>query len=119
MESKRYSYQRNQWRFKFSWPTFDNVFFSANLNGVMCLCLWRFGNILVYRVMVRVMVFNATSNNNSAISWRSLLLVEETGGSGENHRPTASHWQTLSYNVVSSPPRHERESNFRGVRHWL
>jgi hypothetical protein len=42
------------------------------------------------------MVFIATFNNFSVISWRSVLLVEETGGSGENHRPVASHWQTLS-----------------------
>jgi hypothetical protein len=27
------------------------------------------------------MVFNATFNNSSVISWRSVLLVEETGGS--------------------------------------
>ena len=32
----------------------------------------------------RVMVINATFNNMSGISWRSLLFVEETG---ENHRP--------------------------------
>jgi hypothetical protein len=31
------------------------------------------------RVRVRVMVFNATSNNISVISWRPVLLVEETG----------------------------------------
>ena len=37
------------------------------------------------------MVFNATSNNISAISWWSDLLVEETGGPGENSRPVASH----------------------------
>ena len=37
------------------------------------------------------MVFSATFNNISAISWRSVLLVEETGGPGENHRPVASH----------------------------
>jgi len=30
------------------------------------------------------MVLNATFNNISAISWRSLLLVEETGVPGEN-----------------------------------
>jgi hypothetical protein len=30
------------------------------------------------------MGLNATFNNNSAISWRSVLLVEETGVSGEN-----------------------------------
>jgi hypothetical protein len=31
------------------------------------------------RVRVRVMVFNATFNNISVISWWSVLLVEETG----------------------------------------
>jgi hypothetical protein len=30
--------------------------------------------------------------------------VEETGVPGENHRPVASHWKTLSHNVVSSTP---------------
>ena len=40
---------------------------------------------------VMVMVFNATFNNISVISWRSVLLVEETGVSGENHRTVASH----------------------------
>ena len=33
-----------------------------------------------------MMVFNATFNNISAISGRSVLLVEETGVPGENHR---------------------------------
>ena len=33
------------------------------------------------------MVFNAAFNNISAISWRSVLLVEETGVPGENHQP--------------------------------
>ena len=32
------------------------------------------------------MVFNSTFNNISAISRRSVLLVEETGVPGENHR---------------------------------
>ena len=37
---------------------------------------------------VVVMVFNATINNISVISWRSILLVEETGVPGENkNRP--------------------------------
>jgi hypothetical protein len=48
---------------------------------------------------VIVMVFNATFNNISVnILWRSVLLVEETGVPEENHRPAASHWQTLSHN---------------------
>jgi hypothetical protein len=36
------------------------------------------------------MVFNATFNNISVISWWSVLLVEETGVQGEDHRPVAS-----------------------------
>jgi len=37
------------------------------------------------------LVFNSTFNNISVISWRSVLLVEETGVPRENHRPVASH----------------------------
>ena len=51
------------------------------------------------------MVFNATFNNIS------VLFVEETEIHRENQRPVASHWQTLSHNVVSNTPRHERGSN--------
>ena len=40
------------------------------------------------------MVFNATFNNISVISWQSVLLVEETRVPGENHRLAGSHWQT-------------------------
>jgi hypothetical protein len=37
---------------------------------------------------VCLMVFNATFNNISVISWRSVFIG---GGLGENHRPVASH----------------------------
>jgi hypothetical protein len=37
------------------------------------------------------MVFDATFNNISAISWQTVLLVKETGEPAENHRPVASH----------------------------
>jgi hypothetical protein len=50
--------------------------------------------------LVWLMVFNATFNNISFIQWRSVLLVEETGIPGENHRPAVNHWQTMSHNVV-------------------
>ena len=40
---------------------------------------------------VRVIVFNTTFNNISVISWQSVLLVEETGGPRETHRPVTSH----------------------------
>jgi len=48
----------------------------SNMNAIDVVCL---------------MVVNVTFNNISAISWRSVLLVEETGGPGENHRPVTSH----------------------------
>ena len=44
-----------------------------------------------------VMVFNATFNNTLVILWLSVLLVQKTRVPGENHRPAASHWQTLSH----------------------
>jgi hypothetical protein len=49
------------------------------------------------------MVFNATFNNISVITWQSILLVEETT---DLLQVTA----TLSHNVVMSTPRHEWNS---------
>jgi hypothetical protein len=52
---------------------------------------------------------NVLKQNISIIEWYillmsfvclSVLLVEGTEGPGENHRPVACHWQTLSHNVV-------------------
>jgi hypothetical protein len=40
------------------------------------------------------MKFNATFSN---LSWRSVLLVEETQVPRENNRPTTNKWQTLSH----------------------
>ena len=84
-----------------NWCRYKNVFKNVN----RCTC-----KLFVVK-LVRVMVFIATSNNISMISWRSVLLVEETGVPEENHRPVVSHWQTLSHYVVSSTPLHERGSN--------
>ena len=55
-------------------------FFLLQLNQILRLNL--------NKGWVGFMVFNATVNNISVISWRSALLVEETG---ENHRPAVSH----------------------------
>jgi hypothetical protein len=57
------------------------------------------------------MVFNATFNHISFISWWSVLLVEETGVPSENHRSVVSHERTLSQNAVSSTPRDEQDLN--------
>ena len=53
-----------------------------------------------------VMVLNATLNNISTISRRSVLLVEETGVRKKTST-YRSHSQTLSHNVTSSTPHHE------------
>jgi hypothetical protein len=64
-----------------------------------------------------LMVLNATFNSISVISWRSVLLVEETGGPGEIHRPVASHCQTLSHKVVHLALIDIRTHNISGGRH--
>jgi hypothetical protein len=66
------------------------------------------------------MVLNATFNNISVISWQSVLLVEETTVPREIGQPVASHWQTLSHDVVSSTHRLGgiRTHNIGIDRHW-
>ena len=65
------------------------------------------------------MVYNGIFNN--IYVWLSVLLVDETEVHGENHRSAASHWQTLSHNVVSSTSNMTeiRTHNFSGDRHWF
>ena len=51
------------------------------------------------------MVFSATFNSISVISWPAALLVEEIGEPGENHRPVASHrhhYYIMLYSLSSS-----------------
>jgi hypothetical protein len=51
----------------------------------------------------------------------SVLLLEEIRVPGVNHWPVASHWQTLSHNVLSSTPHLSGiwTHNISGDRHWL
>jgi hypothetical protein len=49
-------------------------------------------DILVKLVDLIFIVFNSTFSNISAISWRPVLVVEEAGIPGENHRPWACNW---------------------------
>ena len=39
-----------------------------------------------------LIVLSATFRNISAMPWRPVLVVEEAGVPGENHRPWASNW---------------------------
>ena len=86
--------------------------------AVLKLCLWfmkRFASkyhLTCSHVVFWVMVFNATFNNNSVISWGQVLLVEEIGVPGENQRPDVIHKQTSHTGYgLSSTPRHERDFN--------
>jgi hypothetical protein len=51
--------------------------------------------------LIWFIVFNATFSNISATSWRPVLVVEEAGVPGENHRPWANNWSTLSLSAAS------------------
>ena len=57
-------------------------------------------NIVGWLRRRRIMVFNTIS----VISWRSVLLVEETVVSRENHWSAASYWQTLSHKCCIEYP---------------
>ena len=72
----------------------------------VCVCEVSFTYLRVFicekKMMCNVFfLFNAIFNNISVISWRYVLLVEETGLPGENHRPVASHWQTLNWRTYT------------------
>jgi hypothetical protein len=57
------------------------------------------------------MVFNATFNNISAISWRSVLLVEETGGLGENTGHTRHKTKTNKTTTKNTTQKTKKMSN--------
>jgi hypothetical protein len=58
--------------------------------------------ILIWVIVMPLMSFNALFNNMSAISWRSVLLVEETGVPRENHRPVANQTNFNIYMIMWS-----------------
>ena len=64
-----------------------NVFFSFQLHMQPYLT----DSLLRSRVGVVFMVFNATFDNISVISWRQFYWWRDTGVPGENHRHVANH----------------------------
>jgi hypothetical protein len=69
------------------------------------------------------MVLNATLNNSSVISLRSVLLVQETGVPGENHRPVGmSHVTYKLYHIMLNRAYLGAEfqtPKFSCDKHWL
>ena len=61
-------------------------------HSVEVIALFDFSYILNGWLIDWFLVFNTTFNNISAISWRPVLVMEEAGIPGENHRPWASYW---------------------------
>ena len=83
------------------------------------LLSWYFLYIYLMLCRFRVMVFNATFNNIWVISWRSVLLVAETGVPGENQRPAASQWQASSdYNLIMLLQEINVGGNRKGNKKW-
>jgi hypothetical protein len=69
----------------------------------------RFRCDLTYGWFGWVMVFNTTIFQ--LYRGGQFYLAEETRVPRENHRPVASHWQTLLHKVVSSTPKVDAESH--------
>ena len=70
-----------------SYPSASQVIFSSYGNLAKLL---NYRQLWIY--FFKFLVLNATFNNISAKSWRPVLVVEEAGVPGENHRPWASNW---------------------------
>jgi hypothetical protein len=74
----------------------QNIYFIYLVLNAIPLTLDRYllivHNGLRFDLILILIVFNATFSNTSAISWRPVLVVEEAGVPGENHRPWASNW---------------------------
>jgi hypothetical protein len=71
-------------RFLVSPPVFSGVRVAHPFCFLSCVVFYLPLSCVFLGLVGWLMVFNATFNNISVISWRSVLLMEETGVPGEN-----------------------------------
>ena len=90
--------------------------FSLFIESMFCLWLWD--HCAVIRIfccscnmVCWFMVYITDTFNNISIIVAVSFIDGGNRLPGENHRPVASHWRTLSHNVVSSIHGHERGSS--------
>ena len=94
---------------------FDTISYIKNIYHILNIVYTFTYNAIIIKdwflfLKFRSMMFNATFNNISVISWQSALLVTETGV--QRKPPTCQKsLKTLSHNVASSTTCHERDSN--------
>jgi hypothetical protein len=76
---------------------------------------WHFWLLYLYTFSIyenaSLIIFSAESEYISTRYWYRNINFYKTRVPGENHRLVASLWQTLPYNVVSSTPVHELDTN--------
>jgi hypothetical protein len=81
----------------FSILPLTSIFIFYNLSKIRFSCILLL-LLLIDWLIYLFIVFNATFSNILAISWRSVLVVEEAG---ENHRPWTGNWWAWSLAAAS------------------
>ena len=98
------------WKYRSLLYVVFRLIFRGRLLHIIPFYLYMYVNLIVLMWwmcicnnvdLIDFLVFNATFSNISAISWRPVLVVEESVVPGENHRPWASNWYTLSLATAS------------------
>ena len=98
-ESKLDSYRKMSER-QYLWLTFSDFCCRRDQISVLTYNMFMFKRVLFYKTIL-ILIFHEPDLIGfdllclmplSAISWRPVLVVEETGVPGENHRPWVSNW---------------------------